>query len=604
MTNIGWNFPPTYGGEEPGINDAGIATFAGSRMWHLARETIQNSLDARASDDFAVYVEFAVCPVASAEFPDRAGFERILRSCAEMASEDEDDRAKAVIADAIDALEGEIVPFLRVSDRKTKGMSEERWKILLKKRGTSSKDRQGSGGSQGIGRNAPYASSRMRAVFYWTRPLNGGVEAELFQGKSVLLSHNGPLGQTQAAGFYGLQERCQPLESDLVPAVFRDLERHPTRGAGTSLWIAGFDQRPGWQERIAASVVSNYFAAIHFGQLEVGVDPSDEMSSEDLLQIEKANIHQWFAYLDKYEALDEDAIRRLSHGALYLSLLDGTIKTDEVDLHRFELKHDDLGDFELLVAVGEGLPRRVGWVRQTGMLITEYQSNLRSFNDFQPFIALARFVDPRGNELLKTMENPSHDQFEPDQIIDEDSKKRAAKVLRDVTTQIRNTIREVAVVEPVYEPSEVSELAKYLPDKAGAEQFPRPDAEGDEPDLGYHITIRRPPRNGPPPPPPVPTRKRFPISNVRILPITDDGKRFRLSFWPMANGVAEIGVGEAGDSDYPLLSEIDLFNDRGVALPSGMMELRSEERVVCEFSCADDLRGRALFVSALKAEIS
>ena len=43
---IGWHFPPTSGGREDGFNDPGAAHFSGAPLSSLARETIQNSLDA------------------------------------------------------------------------------------------------------------------------------------------------------------------------------------------------------------------------------------------------------------------------------------------------------------------------------------------------------------------------------------------------------------------------------------------------------------------------------------------------------------------------------------------------------------------------------
>jgi len=55
MNKIGWNFPPTGGGVETGINDAGIVTFDGAPLSSLAREIIQNPLDARADPERPVH---------------------------------------------------------------------------------------------------------------------------------------------------------------------------------------------------------------------------------------------------------------------------------------------------------------------------------------------------------------------------------------------------------------------------------------------------------------------------------------------------------------------------------------------------------------------
>ena len=43
---VGWFFASNEGGEDKGLNDAGVVTFKGNIYRYLAREIIQNSLDA------------------------------------------------------------------------------------------------------------------------------------------------------------------------------------------------------------------------------------------------------------------------------------------------------------------------------------------------------------------------------------------------------------------------------------------------------------------------------------------------------------------------------------------------------------------------------
>ena len=67
MSNeIGWRFPPTSGGRVDGFNDPGIAHFTGSPLVSLARETIQNSLDASLTLDTPVHVSFELITVRPA----------------------------------------------------------------------------------------------------------------------------------------------------------------------------------------------------------------------------------------------------------------------------------------------------------------------------------------------------------------------------------------------------------------------------------------------------------------------------------------------------------------------------------------------------------
>ena len=57
-SDIGWRFPPTNGGRVDGFNDPGIAYFTGSPLSSLARETLQNSLDARGTLGLPVHASF------------------------------------------------------------------------------------------------------------------------------------------------------------------------------------------------------------------------------------------------------------------------------------------------------------------------------------------------------------------------------------------------------------------------------------------------------------------------------------------------------------------------------------------------------------------
>jgi hypothetical protein len=53
-----WFFPSNNGGQESGFNDAGVETFKGNIDRYLAREAIQNCLDAVANHLKPVRVVF------------------------------------------------------------------------------------------------------------------------------------------------------------------------------------------------------------------------------------------------------------------------------------------------------------------------------------------------------------------------------------------------------------------------------------------------------------------------------------------------------------------------------------------------------------------
>ncbi len=282
---IGWRFPPTNGGRVDGFNDPGMAHFSGNPLVSLARETIQNSLDAGAGIA-PVQVSFEIQGIERTEALGCEQLAAAVDACLrEVDPSGDGEKAHRMLTEAQRLLRLPKLPYLRISDRKTTGLIGGQLRALIKTQGASVKNRQDAGGSHGIGKYAPFAVSPLRTVFYWTRFEEGGTSAERFQGKAVLMSHQATDGsgeETQGTGFYGRIEECEELRDSEVPVLIRRVERRGERGNGTSLWIAGF-QTSGWQRQIARSVVANFFHAIEHGSLSVTIEPDVELEQRDLV---------------------------------------------------------------------------------------------------------------------------------------------------------------------------------------------------------------------------------------------------------------------------------------------------------------------------------
>ena len=69
-----------------------------------------------------------------------------------------------------------------------------------------------------------------------------------------------------------------------------------------------------------------------------------------------------------------------------------------------------------LISLGFFYPILCPIIADNLQLVTTQQRNLIRFPGFRDFAALCVFEDPKGNELLRRMENPRHDQFEPDRL--------------------------------------------------------------------------------------------------------------------------------------------------------------------------------------------
>ena len=455
---IGWSFPPTNGGREDGFNDPGIATFNGSPLSSLARETIQNSLDARKEETKPVEVVFELASVV----PDEIGGHELtgeILSCIEQADADGD----SSVRDALEAARATLqkrVPCLRVSDRNMTGLFGKNWHALIKMQGLSQKPGlEGAGGSHGIGKYAPFAVSSLRTVFYWTCYEEDTVLVEKLQGKAVLMSHQHDHVKTQGTGFYGVKQDCNEV-TEAIPAVFRllDVTGEPIRG--TSLLVTGFSEGANWQQRVASSIIENFFHAIASGSLRVLIEPE-----HDFFDIEESSLGESFDKLEDSVAndlIDEDG-SALKRARDFWSLSDGTIEP-------VEKQDQDLGHCKLWIRVGDGLPSRVALIRRTGMLITDQQPGLLRFSLYRAFTAMCVFEDPAGNELLRRMENPEHNKFEPDRL-PEAERERGKKALKRITDWIRNEISKKAGPVDAGVSTVLSELSALLPDLNPEEPF-------------------------------------------------------------------------------------------------------------------------------------
>ena len=455
---IGWKFPPTGGGVSDGFRDAGMAHFTGGRISSLARETIQNSLDA-CSSDAPVEISFEMANIDGSAF----GIEELIQifeRCKESPVCHEEDIAELDLG--LKVLRQKEVRCLRISDRKTTGLQNEYWNALVKARGFNKKNDPGAGGSHGIGKAAPFVVTPLRAVFYWTRCAENGKAVEKYQGKAVLMSHESDEGLTQGTGYYGIKQDCKELVGEAVPEAIRQLGNNDPTAEGTDLFIVGFQAQSGWQRLIAESVIANYFYAIHDGKLKVLIDSDEEMERRGLDEIDAESLDAWFEYLKEAqseirEESEEEQSDKVAEAKAFLDAVKEVEPSEKQD--------KDLGHCKLWIKTEEGMPSKVGFVRGTGMLITSEANiaNIKKFTGYREFAALCVFDSSKGNELLRRMENPMHDQFEPDRL-SENERDMGERALKRIAKWIRAEIKKQAgPPEGTKQLILSKELSKYVP---------------------------------------------------------------------------------------------------------------------------------------------
>ena len=615
---IGWNFPPTNGGREDGFNDPGVAIFSGSPLPSVARETIQNSLDARESDQEPVHMDFEIINLTDHFEFARSELEFAIEASLGVARNDA--KARTALRRALHIVRRKNIPSLRISDRNTTGLRGDHWHALVKMQGASVKGIQGAGGSHGIGKYAPFAISPLRTVFYWTHFIERGRSCELFQGRSVLVSHSDRDGnRTQGTGFFGVKDGCQELRGNQIPAKFRLLKSQGDVASGTAICIAGFQAPKNWQLRIAGSVIENFFYAIFKRDLTVMIEPENET----LYEINHETLEAWFdGIIDESDSNQNEGgeMSRVGEAKHFWDVI-----RREPPVGEKEDPH--LGHCKLWIRVADDLPSKVAFIRR-GMLITTQQRRLQRFPGMRDFVAVCVFDAPKGNELLRKMENPQHDQFEPERLLDADERGRGERALKSITEWIRSEIRNVATPPKSPDSTDLNELAEYLPDLEPDPDFDYDNLQHTEPNDGtigfgvpaIHLKPRRRPsstvsqvddevddgegidrggqggsggdgqgdgsddggdgdgsgtRGGPQ------GRKAVEVEDVRIIPVGGTDGRFSVGFMSRETALVSLYFEEAGDSGSIRRDHI-VASKEGIALDLASFKVVAGKRVQME----------------------
>lgn len=571
---IGWSFPPSNGGIFDGFNDAGIETYTGARYNGLAREIIQNSLDA-VDGDGKVTVEFDAVKISRDVFPNAGELLQIMQQCLSASG---NPKEKAFFENAVRELGRPEILCLKIRDSGTTGMRGDyrkqkgQWHAITKARWFSDKNDPTAGGSFGIGKHASFAVSSLRTVFYGTRYEKNGKLIELAQSKAILMSHCTKDGNdyTSGTGFWGKIDGCQPLAGADIPDFLRCGKQ------GSIVFIAGFDATQGWQHKITATVISNFFYAIDQGKLEVLIQDD----AENIIDIDAGTLSDRFAEIIEM-GIDEEYVRN-SH-CYYRAIKEAPPEG------RSESERTHLGHCKMWVLKEEELPKKVALLRKTGMLITDEQKKIKMWPGRLDFAGVFLCDSDKGNRLLREMENPKHDAFEPDRATDA-NRAQCKNALNDLVRWVKECVDELAK-PPETDVDPVKELSDLLPDTDPPERIA--GDEGEERDLeGMPVYAPKPlktpkPQIEEPDPDPDPepdpdvgvggageggggggdgpgdgpeegggeggTGERggnfrtVEIKNVRVVPNAEDHCKKKVHFTPVKNGETKISLAFAED---------------------------------------------------------
>jgi hypothetical protein len=468
MTAPELEFLKNEAGEEEGLSDAGIETFRDDPYASCAREAGQNSRDAGLDDGAPVRMTFDLIQGSREDLPFYGSLAGALDSCLSQAHAEKE---KEFFINACAVISKPTLPILRISDFNTKGLvgppeqSGTVFHSLLKSSGVSKKDSETSGGSYGIGKNANFAVSDLQTVMYSTvYAEESGQQAFVAQGKVKLVSHvDGKGVPRRSTGYWGFPDGFRAITNDyLVPEWMKRSE------IGTSIFCVGFRQSEGWAERMAYSLVSNFFVAIQNGDMEFEVDSGRIKINSNTLE----------------GLLSREDIVKTAEGSGHSAELEFACQ-----LHRCLVSEaaaeelitiPGLGKINVRILTEVGMPRRVGFVRN-GMLITDNMKNFgHAFARFNgaDFIALVQPCDDAAGKLLKKLENPAHNAFSAERISDPAARRGAEQAMRKLGIKLREMIKAVTSA-PVEDSLALDELGKYFAYTGKSDSAPDPTSESD-----------------------------------------------------------------------------------------------------------------------------
>lgn len=413
-----------------GFNDSSREHFEGIHEHFLAREVIQNSIDARLDNTQPVRVVFELKKAILSDVPGLSELRDYYELAKEYASDQEG--AAEFYDRALTTLSKSEVLFLRAGDYNTKGLdgtdedTGSNWARLVLMEGASSKKGVG-GGSYGIGKNAAFVASALRTVYYVSCPNEGGV---VFAGKSKISSFKVDDDIKQGAGQYGYERTDKPGVASVrqgkdIPDFFKRTER------GTDIFIAGY--RPtedDWRSKLKESVLKNFWAAIHSDDLIVEFI----CEGEDKEVIDASNLR---TYLDEYKDTEENAL------PYYLAMTE--VAPVEKDLNH-------LGPVKLYVRVGADLPRKVAMMRQPKMVV----KTKRIYTLHENYAAVFICENEKGNGILRDLEPPAHNEWDSDR-----KEGKYKNAILEMDRFIRDTMR---AMNPQVDdqPEDIPGLSRYL----------------------------------------------------------------------------------------------------------------------------------------------
>lgn len=434
--NCKWYFKPE-GGRDVGPNDPVDEKFKGQPYYSIVREAIQNSLDAIDNEKEPVKVDFSFFELKRDHYPEFFKIEEHIQQCKSYYKNN--DNAERLFTSMLDYLNEDFMgekrsslSCLRISDYNTEGMSyesgktESKFYAFLRAGGVSAKS-QGSGGSFGFGKGAYYTLSPIKTIIVSTKT---NLFNSYFEGSTILTTHKNDDGEMLTAyGYYDNNEGNPTKLEENIPEIFK------RKDPGTDVNIIGLWDEPKRKELMIKSVLNNFWFAIHDNKLVVKID--------DVL-IDKKNLEQIInkEFDGQYESGSAGEIESWNPKS-YLKAVKYANTSDQ--FHLFEENLNTLGGVKLYVYLEKGLSNRTSYFRKPGMVV--YKQTRKKINGYSAVFICKNEV---GNEILRLMENPAHNEWKKENYPKEEGRidTKARRAEKEISDFINKSLESLSKIKP------------------------------------------------------------------------------------------------------------------------------------------------------------
>lgn len=436
-----WRFPDNNYGPEKGIDDGDVETFKSDPIPSLAREILQNSIDANRGEGPTI-VEFNTFSIPRDDIPGITELTDQIEKCYEY--QKHNPKEEKPLKSILDIIKRDNIKCLRISDFNTTGLEgvednskDSPFYDLTKGSGVSNKFGS-TGGSKGIGKNASFVVSSTNTVFYSTLTHdNHKGYIGISKLRSAPISDDGLV--TQGIGYYSINNKNEPILEEL------NLDKEFVRNEpGTDIYLIGFVDNHLWKYNVIAEVLRSFLVSIIKKELIVKVKDSEinYLTIDDIIN----------------EGSFEKGIRKVDYKEIISQY---QLLTEEEDIYEESIPILDMGDIKLYVKKynrnnEKEASKRCVFIRYPYMRIKHETGAVQL-----PYSALCIIEDNKLNKALRDIENPQHTNWEINRLNSyPEEKSKMEKVLKEIKVKVREGIR-----------SFIRETSKEEVDFEGAGEF-------------------------------------------------------------------------------------------------------------------------------------